>query len=151
MSTVKRTYYTKSKGWVTKYYTYEYKERRGGKNLTLVGKSGRVYKDRVSEILDQIEDTAIKADARALIARAKREGDKITVRGLAAKLTDDRYEKMLINAGYSKELFEKETGITFEEFSKKENWRTDDMGKWTFTSGGRSYKYVHRYEGSILV
>lgn len=151
MKTVKRTYYSKSVGgMVTKTYTYDYYSRRGGKNPTLVSKSGKIYKDRVNDLIDNVQDPAMRADIRAIVSQARRTKDKLTTTGLAAKLTDDKYEKMLINAGYSKEQFEKETGIKFSEFSKKENWKSDDMGQWSITVRGRTYKYKHSYDRSIL-
>ena len=151
MRTQKTRYFSKTKNeWITYVYTYEYRKKRGGKNPVLVGKGGRAYTDRIDSILDTFEDPAMKADARAILSLAKRRGERVTTTGLAAKLTDDKYEKMLINAGYSKESFEKETGVTFEEFAKKENWRTDNEGQWFLETGGKRYKYKHGYERSVL-
>ena len=143
---VKRTWYSKKQNkYITKEYEYKYTQRRGGKTKVLVGKNGKVYKDRINEILNDINDPATKADAKARIKQAIRDGDRLTERSLAAKISTDKYEKMLINAGYSIESFEEETGITFADFSNKANWNGD-----IFMLGTLSYLYQFNYEGNIL-
>lgn len=143
---VKRTYYSKKQGkYITKEYTYSYKQRRGGKTKVLVGKNGKVYKDRINDVLNDIKDPATKADARARIKQAIRDSERLTERSLAAKISTDKYEKMLINAGYSVESFEAETGISFKDFSDKANWNGD-----VFTLGATTYIYKFNYEGNIL-
>lgn len=144
---VKRTWFSKKQNkYVTKEYSYAYKQKRGGKTRVLVGKNGKVYKDRINEVLNDITDPATKADARARIKQAIRDGEKLTERSLAAKVSTDKYEKMLINAGYSIESFEDETGISFKDFSNRANWNGD-----TFIFGDKSYTYQFNYEGNILV
>lgn len=143
---VKRTWYSKKQNkYVTKEYEYTYKQKRGGKTKVLVGKNGKVYKDRINDVLNDIKDPATKADARARIKQAIRDGERLTERSLAAKVATDKYEKMLINAGYSIESFEDETGISFKDFSDKSNWNGD-----IFTLGAVSYVYKFNYEGNIL-
>lgn len=143
---VKRTWYSKKQNKViTKEYEYNYKQKRGGKTKVLVGKNGKVYKDRINDVLNDIKDPATKADARARIKQAIRDGERLTERSLAAKVATDKYEKMLINAGYSIESFEDETGISFKDFSDKTNWNGD-----VFTLGAVSYVYKFNYEGNIL-
>lgn len=143
---VKRTWYSKKQNKViTKEYEYNYKQKRGGKSKVLVGKNGKVYKDRINDVLNGITDPATKADARARIKQAIRDGERLTERSLAAKVATDKYEKMLINAGYSIESFEDETGISFKDFSDRTNWNGD-----VFTLGSISYVYKFNYEGNIL-
>lgn len=144
---VKRTWFSKKQNkYITKEYEYTYKQRRGGKSKVLVGKNGKVYKDRINDILNDIQDPATKADARARIKQAIRDKERLTERSLASKIATDKYEKMLINAGYSIESFEEETGINFKDFSNKSNWNGD-----TFIFGGKIYTYQFNYEGNILV
>jgi hypothetical protein len=143
---VKRTWYSKKQNKIiTKEYEYNYKQKRGGKTKVLVGKNGKVYKDRINDVLNDIKDPATKADARARIKQAIRDGERLTERSLAAKVATDKYEKMLINAGYSIESFEEETGISFKDFSDKTNWNGD-----VFTLGATTYIYKFNYEGNIL-
>ena len=143
---VKRTWYSKKQNKViTKEYEYNYKQKRGGKTKVLVGKNGKVYKDRINDVLNDIKDPATKADARARIKQAIRDGERLTERSLASKVATDKYEKMLINAGYSIESFEEETGISFKDFSDRTNWNGD-----IFTLGAVSYVYKFNYEGNIL-
>lgn len=143
---VKRTWYSKKQNkYITKEYEYNYKQKRGGKTKVLVGKNGKVYKDRINDVLNDITDPATKADARARIKQAIRDGERLTERSLAAKVATDKYEKMLINAGYSIESFEDETGISFKDFSNKANWNGD-----VFTLGSVSYVYKFNYEGNLL-
>lgn len=149
---VKRTYYSKKLGRnVTKVYTYDYKKRRSGKNLLLVGKNGNEYTDRINDLLSSITDPALKADIKAIVRQSKIDKEKLSMRTLQSKLTTDKYEKMLINAGYSIPEFEKEYGITFSEFSNPVNWKQDAAGHWEFSTGTATYQYQFRYEGSILV
>lgn len=143
---ITRTYYSKKLGtYVTKTYNYNYKKKRGGHSQTLVSKSGVPYKDRINKLLDSISDPATKADAKAVIRQAIRDNERLTERSLASKIAVDKFEKMLINAGYSIASFEAETGISFSDFSDKSNWSGD-----TFTLGGQSYVYKFNYEGNIL-
>jgi hypothetical protein len=143
---VKRTWFSKKQNkYITKEYEYKYKQKRGGKTKVLVGKNGKVYKDRIDDVLNDIKDPATKADARARIKQAIRDGERLTERSLASKIATDKYEKMLINAGYSIESFEEETGISFKDFSDKSNWTGD-----VFTLGAVSYAYKFNYEGNIL-
>lgn len=143
---VKRTYYSKkTNDWVTKTYTYDYGQKRGGKSKVLVGKNGKVYKDRIEALLKDIQDPATKADAKAQINQAIRSKERLTERSLASKVAYDSYEKMLINAGYTIESFESETGIKFSEFSNDKNWKGNIL-----TVAGISYAYNFNYEGNIL-
>lgn len=143
---VTRTWYSKKLGKnVTKVYDYDYKRKRGGKSLTLVSKSGKPYKDRIDNLLSSIKDPATKADAKAVIKQAIRNKERLTERSLASKVSDDKFEKMLINAGYSKSSFEAETGIKFSDFSNKSNWKGD-----MFTFNGITYVYKFNYEGNML-
>lgn len=146
VKTVNRTYYNKKLGkMVTKTYHYDYKQKRGGKSQVLVGKGGKIYKDRINDLLNSITDPATRADAKARINQSIRDKERLTERSLASKIAYDKHEKMLINAGYTIESFENETGISFKDFSNPANWKDN-----TLTVNGITYIYKFNYEGNIL-
>lgn len=53
--TVVRKYFSKRKNeWVTK--TYEYNVKKAKRSDLIVGKSGKVYKDRLKKLRDSLSD-----------------------------------------------------------------------------------------------
>lgn len=149
--TVTKTYYQKKTGtWVTKTYTYDYKKKRAGKSLTLVGKGGKEYKDRIKDVIDSYSDPADKADIRAIVKQSIRDEEKLSIRKLTSKLAMTKYEKMLINAGYSIPEFEKEYGIKFSDWSNPKNWTTDGFGGHFFNTGTKVLQYAFSYDNAIL-
>jgi hypothetical protein len=61
-------------------------------------------------------------------------------------------EKFLINAGYTREGFEAEYGISFEDFEDESNWIPDPEGgkKKRFAMNGAIYELVFDYSGQVL-
>lgn len=149
MKKIKRTWYSaKKKDYITKEYTYgkttgtEIKSE----NTLLVGKQKGRYDSRIDELMASV-DPAMKAEYEAVIKKAARKGERLTVKGLMAKTTKNRIEKMFINAGYSEEDIIKDTGVSIAELYDSNNWKGDIFT----TLAGVSYQFNWGYTGGNLV
>lgn len=155
MKTVKRKYYSKKLGkMVERTYTYEKKyitrgKRRGGRNLNLVDKNGKVHKDRLKEYLSHIEDPADRIKVTEEVYNRSFHKRKLTIRGMTSKLTaskkDDR-EYLFINAGYNTiEEAADEIGVSVDELLSDKNWKGS-----TFTrKDGQIFVFTFNYYGSV--
>lgn len=123
---------------------------RRDKSTTLVGRDGRQYRDKIKAFLDSIDDLGAKSQVRAMIAEAKRNKEKLTIRSVQSKLSWSNEEKFLINAGYTREQFFREYGFTFEDFEDEDNWVKDADDKSHFVWNGVAYDLVFDYSGRVL-
>lgn len=124
--------------------------KRRDKSGVLVGKDGRQYHQKIKAVLDSIKDPGAKIQAKTIIKNAIEDKSRLTLRSLQSKMAFAREEKFLINAGYTRESFEKEFGITFEEFEDPDNWITGLDDKKKFVHNGKTYELVFDYSGQIL-
>lgn len=130
--------------------------KRKDNTSALVGKDGRLYHEKIKELLDAIKDPAEKAQAKAAIAQISKLNKRdmehrrtLTVRDLRSMIAETKAEKFLINAGYSRKEFEREYGFTFEDFIDEDNWGEID-GKKVFVMNGAVYSLVFDYSGKVL-
>lgn len=146
---IKRTYYSKKLGkTVTKVYEYDasrYTGRRK-KSLLIVGKNGRIYQDRLNEILAATTDIGTREDIKATVKQAARNKDKLSIKSLSSKVSTNKIEKIFINAGYTEEEITKELGITSKELYDESKWTNN-----TFTHGGKTYDFQFSYTGKVLI
>lgn len=149
MKKIKRTWYNaKKKSYITKEYTYGKStgSEIKSENTILVGKQKGRYNSRIKELLDAA-DPVMKAEYEATIKKAALKGERLTVKGLMAKTTRNKIEKMFINAGYSEEDIIRDTGVSISELYDSKNWKGDIFT----TLAGVSYQFNWGYTGGNLV
>ena len=118
--TVVRKYFSKRRNeWVTK--TYEYNAKKVKRSDLIVGKSGKVYKDRLNKLRDSLDDPNDKYELDLII------------------------EKAIINTGYTPEELAAEMGIDVMDLLDEDNWDGS-----TFSFGGDSWDFEFRYDGSVM-
>ena len=119
---VKRKWFSKKLNkYVTKSYTYDvnkYIKRRSGRSLLLVGKNGRVYKDRINNFKQQFDEYD-RAIIDAQIDYYQSHGIKISERTLMSKLTENRYAKMFKKMNYLMKKIERIINSKIQEQEKK--------------------------------
>ena len=146
---IKRTYFSKKLGkTVTKIYEYDasrYTGRRK-KSLLVVGKNGRVYQDRLDEILAATTDIGTKEDIKATVKQASRNKEKLSIKSLSSKVSTNKIEKIFINAGYTEEEITKELGISSKDLYDPSNWKDS-----TFTHGGKTWDFQFSYTGKVMI
>lgn len=116
----------------------------------MVGTDGRQYHQKIEAVLASIKDPGARIQAKTIIKNAHEDKEQLTMRSLQSKMAFAKEEKFLINAGYTRESFEAEFGITFEDFEDESNWIIDPEGKKRFTMDGKVYELVFDYSGQIL-
>ena len=124
--------------------------KRRDKSGVLVGSDGRQYHQKIEAVLSSIRDPGARIQAKTIIKNAHEDKERLTMRSLQSKMAFAKEEKFLINAGYTRESFEAEFGITFEDFEDESNWITDPEGKKRFSMNGMVYELVFDYSGQIL-
>ena len=144
--TVVRKYFSKRKNeWVTK--TYEYNAKKAKRSDLIVGKSGKVYKDRLKKLRDSLSDPNDQYELDLLIENQLYKKDpRISERTLRSMLSDSKIEKAIINTGYTPEELAAEMGIDVMDLLDEDNWDGS-----TFSFGGDSWDFEFRYEGDIMV
>lgn len=124
--------------------------KRRDKSGVLVGSDGRQYHQKIEDVLSSIRDPGARIQAKTIIKNAHEDKERLTMRSLQSKMAFAKEEKFLINAGYTRESFEAEFGITFEDFEDESNWIIDPEGKKRFSMNGMVYELVFDYSGQIL-
>ena len=147
--TVVRKYFSKRKNeWVTK--TYEYNVHKAKRSDLIVGRTGKIYKDRLNALRSTLNtDDQYELDLLILHQQAKAErgqDSRISERTLRSMLSESKIEKAIINTGYSVEELADELGISVADLLDENNWDGS-----TFTFGGSSWDFEFRYEGDIMV
>ena len=149
LKTVTRKWYSKKLGqYVTKTYTYDvskYVKKRAGKSLLLVGKNGKLYKERIKEFKEQFDEYD-KAIIDAQIDYYQSHGKKISERTMVSKLTENRYAKMFINAGYTLEEAASELDVEEAELFNPDNWDNDTFKN---PKTGKTMTFKFNYYGSV--
>ena len=143
--TVVRKYFSKRKNeWVTK--TYHYKRNKAKRSDLIVGKSGKIYEDRLKKLRDSLDvDDQYELDLIIMHQKAKKDA-RISERTLRSMLSDSKIEKAIINTGYSIDELADELGIDVADLLDENNWNGS-----TFSFGGDSWDFEFRYEGDIMV
>ena len=143
--TVVRKYFSKRKNeWVTK--TYEYNAKKAKRSDLIVGKSGKVYKDRLKKLRDSLDDPNDQYELDLLIENQLYKKDpRISERTLRSMLSDSKIEKAIINTGYTPEELAAEMGIDVMDLLDEDNWDGS-----TFSFGGDSWDFEFRYDGSVM-
>lgn len=143
--TVVRKYFSKRKNeWVTK--TYEYNVKKAKRSDLIVGKSGKVYKDRLKKLRDSLDDPNDQYELDLLIENQLYKKDpRISERTLRSKLAGSKIEKAIINTGYTPEELAAEMGIDVMDLLDEDNWDGS-----TFSFGGDSWDFEFRYDGSVM-
>ena len=142
--TVVRKYFSKRKNeWVTK--TYHYKRNKAKRSDLIVGKSGKVYEDRLKKLRDSLDvDYQYELDLIIMHQKSKKDA-RISERTLRSMLSDSKIEKAIINTGYSIDELANELGIDVADLLDENNWNGS-----TFSFGGDSWDFEFRYDGSVM-
>ena len=142
--TVVRKYFSKRKNeWVTK--TYEYNVKKAKRSDLIVGKSGKVYKDRLKKLKDSL-DTYDQYELDLIIIHQQAKKDaRISERTLRSMLADSKIQKAIINTGYTPEELAAEMGINVDDLLYEDNWDGS-----TFSFGGDTWDFEFRYDGSVM-
>ena len=143
--TVVRKYFSKRKNeWVTK--TYEYNVKKAKRSDLIVGKSGKVYKDRLKKLRDSLDDPNDQYELDLLVENQRYKKDaRISERTLRSMLANSKIEKAIINTGYTPEELAAEMGIDVMDLLDEDNWDGS-----TFSFGGDSWDFEFRYDGSVM-
>lgn len=143
--TVVRKYFSKRKNeWVTK--TYQYNVKKAKRSDLIVGKSGKIYEDRLKKLRDSLDaDDQYELDLIIMHQKSKKDA-RISERTLRSMLSDSKIEKAIINTGYSIDELADELGIDVADLLDENNWNGS-----TFSFGGDSWDFEFRYEGDIMV
>ena len=143
--TVVRKYFSKRKNaWVTK--TYEYNAKKAKRSDLIVGKYGKVYKDRLKKLRDSLSDPNDQYELDLLIENQLYKKDpRISERTLRSMLAGSKIEKAIINTGYTPEELAAEMGIDVMDLLDEDNWDGS-----TFSFGGDSWDFEFRYDGSVM-
>lgn len=148
--TVVRKYFSKRKNeWVTK--TYEYNVKKAKRSDLIIGRTGKVYEDRLKKLRDSLSlDDQHELDRRIAhqLAMAQNYGEnpRISERTLRSMIADSQIEKAIINTGYTPEELANELGIDVDDLLDEANWKDS-----IFTFGGKTWNFEFRYDGSIMV
>lgn len=122
---------------------------RRDKSAVLIGSDGRQYHQKIQALLDRITDPGQRAQVKTIIKNAHEDKERLTIRSLESKIAFSKERKFLINAGYTRESFEREYGISYDEFEDEDNWITVD-GKKYFVHNGMTYDLFFDYSGHVL-
>lgn len=143
--TVVRKYFSKRKNeWVTK--TYEYNVKKAKRSDLIVGRTGKVYKDRLKKLRDSLSDPNDQYELDLLIENQLYKKDpRISERTLRSMLAGSKIEKAIINTGYTPEELAAEMGIDVMDLLDEDNWDGS-----TFSFGGDSWDFEFRYDGSVM-
>ena len=143
--TVVRKYFSKRKNeWVTK--TYHYNAKKAKRSDLIVGKSGKIYKDRLKKLRDSLSDPNDQYELDLLIENQLYKKDpRISERTLRSMLAGSKIEKAIINTGYTPEELAAEMGIDVMDLLDEDNWDGS-----TFSFGGDSWDFEFRYDGSVM-
>lgn len=143
--TVVRKYFSKRKNeWVTK--TYEYNAKKAKRSDLIVGRTGKVYKDRLKKLRDSLSDPNDQYELDLLIENQLYKKDpRISERTLRSMLAGSKIEKAIINTGYTTEELAAEMGIDVMDLLDEDNWDGS-----TFSFGGDSWDFEFRYDGSVM-
>ena len=142
--TVVRKYFSKRKNeWVTK--TYHYNRKKAKRSDLIVGKSGKVYKDRLKKLRDSLDaNDQFELDLIIMHQQAKKDA-RISERTLRSMLADSKIEKAIINTGYTPEELAAEMGIDVMDLLDEDNWDGD-----IFKLGDRTWNFEFKYDGSVM-
>ena len=142
--TVVRKYFSKRKNeWVTK--TYQYNVKKAKRSDLIVGKSGKIYEDRLKKLRDSLDaDDQYELDLIIMHQKSKKDA-RISERTLRSMLSDSKIEKAIINTGYSIDELADELGIDVADLLDENNWNGS-----TFSFGGDSWDFEFRYDGSVM-
>ena len=143
--TVVRKYFSKRKNaWVTK--TYEYNVKKAKRSDLIIGRTGKVYKDRLKKLRDSLSDPNDQYELDLLIENQLYKKDpRISERTLRSMLAGSKIEKAIINTGYTPEELAAEMGIDVMDLLDEDNWDGS-----TFSFGGDSWDFEFRYDGSVM-
>ena len=143
--TVVRKYFSKRKNeWVTK--TYHYNAKKAKRSDLIVGKSGKIYKDRLKKLRDSLDDTNDQYELDLLIENQLYKKDpRISERTLRSMIADSKIEKAIINTGYTPEELANELGIDVKDLLEESNWDGS-----TFSFGGKTWNFEFKYDGSVM-
>ena len=144
--TVVRKYFSKRRNeWVTK--TYEYNAKKAKRSDLIVGKSGKVYKDRLKKLRDSLSDPNDQYELDLIIENQLYKKDpRISERTLRSMIADSKIEKAIINTGYTPDELATEMGIDVADLLDEANWSGSE-----FTFGGKTWNFEFRYDGSVMV
>ena len=142
--TVVRKYFSKRKNeWVTK--TYHYNRKKAKRSDLIVGKSGKVYKDRLKKLRDSLDaDDQFELDLIIIHQQAKKDA-RISERTLRSMLADSKIQKAIINTGYTPDELAAEMGINVDDLLDEDNWDGD-----IFKLGDRTWNFEFKYDGSVM-
>lgn len=143
--TVVRKYFSKRRNeWVTK--TYEYNAKKVKRSDLIVGKSGKVYKDRLKKLRDSLDDPNDQYELDLIVENQLYKKDpRISERTLRSMLADSKIEKAIINTGYTPDELAAEMGIDVMDLLDEDNWDGS-----TFSFGGDTWDFEFRYDGSVM-
>ena len=143
--TVVRKYFSKRRNeWVTK--TYEYNAKKVKRSDLIVGKSGKVYKDRLKKLRDSLDDPNDQYELDLIIENQLYKKDpRISERTLRSMIANSKIEKAIINTGYTPDELAAEMGIDVMDLLDEDNWDGD-----IFRLGDRTWNFEFKYDGSVM-
>ena len=143
--TVVRKYFSKRKNeWVTK--TYHYNAKKAKRSDLIVGKSGKIYKDRLKKLRDSLDDPNDQYELDLLIEnQLYKKNPRISEKTLRSMIADSKIEKAIINTGYTPEELAAEMGIDVMDLLDEDNWDGD-----IFKLGDRTWNFEFKYDGSVM-
>lgn len=149
MKKIYRTYTSKKTG-ETKVYEYRadrYGSSRRSKSPLLVGKNGKIYNDRVKDLLDSTKDLGFRAQVEDIIEQKAKKGQRITLSSVIASAQKSEIATMIMNTGYTVEEAAEELGVSEKELLDPNNW----SGKNFKTASMKDAKeFIFQYKGAIF-
>lgn len=143
--TVVRKYFSKRKNeWVTK--TYHYKRKKAKRSDLIIGRTGKIYEDRLKRLRDSLSDPNDQYELDLLIENQLYKKDaRISERTLRSMLADSKIEKAIINTGYTADELASELEIDVADLLDEDNWSGSE-----FSFGGKTWNFEFKYDGSVM-
>lgn len=152
---VYRKYFSKKLNkWVQyEYYADKYTSSRKKRSPVLVSKSGKIYTERVKDLLDNTTDPGFRANIEDAIkqrskdnkstSRTKDQKRALTIDGVIAAAQKSNIATMIMNTGYSVEEAAEELGVSESELLDESNWAGN-----TFKPASKAF--IFTYTGAIF-
>ena len=122
----------------------------------IINEKGELQKENYEKYIKILKDTINMADyfdlediIKSWPHNTDTKGKKLTLKTLMSKKTENRREKMFINAGITLEEAANELGANDYDLLNENLWSTDDDDNPIFKWEGEFYLFNFTYEGSV--
>ena len=127
-------------------------ERRKN-SVLIVDDSGHIQKKAYNYYIEGMKGKINKADYWDMVDTVKswtrlHKGKKLTLKGIMSRITENKREKMFLNAGVTLKEAAKEIGAKATDILNEDNWK-DIYGVKAFKWNGNYYAFNFTYEGSV--